>query len=75
MAVPPARYIAVDHDGTWKINLNNKYFGPFADKQACVDAAIKGAKEAAAKGYPAAALLLVEEGKFEKLWVAENTPG
>ena len=67
-AKQPARYVVVDHDGAWKINLNNRYFGPFETKDACIAAAKKAAQDAAGQGFPAAALLLLDGGKFEALW-------
>lgn len=73
-SLPPARYIVMNHDGEWKINLDNTYYGPFKTKEIAVDMAVETAKKAGAAGYPASALLMTGTA-FEPLWVGENAGG
>lgn len=73
MALPTARYIVLNHEGVWKINLDNRYYGPFATQAEAVDSATKTAQEANAKGYPAA-VLLMRDGQFESVWEASAPP-
>jgi hypothetical protein len=73
MALPTARYIVLNHEGVWKINLDNRYYGPFATQAEAVDSATGTAREANAKGYPAA-VLLMRDGKFDTLWEAAAQP-
>lgn len=67
MPLPRARYIVLHHDGEWKINLDNRYYGPFPTKAAAVDSATQTARQAHQGGYPASVLLMVD-GQFETLW-------
>ncbi|MES2271384.1 MAG: DUF2188 domain-containing protein [Pseudomonadota bacterium] len=69
MTLPPARYIVMNHDGEWKINLDNRYYGPFRTKEIAVEMAIETAKKADAAGYPASALLMAD-ASFEPLWAS-----
>lgn len=70
MALPPARYIVMHHAGEWKINLDNRYYGPCTTREAAIEMATGTAREAAAKGYPAS--VLVMEGKdFETVWSSD----
>ena len=73
MALPTARYIVLNHEGVWKINLDNRYYGPFTTQAEAVDSATKTAQEANAKGYPAA-VLLMRDGQFDSLWEASAPP-
>jgi hypothetical protein len=70
-ALPPARYVIVQHEGVWKINLNNRYFGPFATREDAVASATGTAKQAAEGGYPASVLLL-EGARFTPVWTSED---
>lgn len=65
--LPHARYIVLQHDGTWKINLDNRYFGPFATQEAAVASATDTARRAGEGGYPAS-VLLMRGTTFETLW-------
>lgn len=69
--LPPARYIVMNHGGEWKINLDNRYFGPFATREAAVEMAIDTAGKAAAQGYPAS-VLLMEGQAFQPLWTSDE---
>ncbi|MDX3901244.1 MAG: DUF2188 domain-containing protein [Sphingobium sp.] len=69
MPLPIARYIVLQHEGVWKINLDNRYYGPFPTQEAAVVSATDTAREASAGGYPAA-VLLMRENRFETLWEA-----
>lgn len=69
MPLPTARYIVLQHEGEWKINLDNRYYGPFSTREAAVASATATAREANAGGYPAA-VLLMQENRFETLWEA-----
>lgn len=69
--LPPARYIVMNHDGEWKINLDNTYYGPFKTKEIAVDMAVDTAKKAGAAGYPASALLMTG-ATFEPLWASDS---
>ncbi|RVT40300.1 DUF2188 domain-containing protein [Sphingobium algorifonticola] len=69
MSLPPARYIVIQHDGAWKINLDNRYYGPFATRKIAVEMAIDTAQKADAAGYPSSALLMTGTA-FEPLWTS-----
>ncbi len=73
MPLPHARYIVLNHDGQWKINLDNRYYGPFASRALAVDSATDTARLASEKGYPAS-VLLMRDGQFETLWSAGVDP-
>ena len=47
MTLPPARYIVLQHEGVWKINLDNKYYGPFPTQAQAVESASGTARKAA----------------------------
>ena len=47
MTLPHARYIVLQHEGVWKINLDNKYYGPFPTQAQAVDSASGTARKAA----------------------------
>lgn len=72
--LPHARYIVVPHEGVWKINLDNRYYGPFATQALAQASAIETARKASEGGYPAS-VLLMQGTAFETLWtsVPENT--
>jgi hypothetical protein len=67
MPLPHARYIVLEHEGVWKINLDNRYYGPFQTRQAAVENATGTAQKAAEAGYPAS-VLLMKGTDFETLW-------
>jgi hypothetical protein len=67
MSLPHARYIVLEHEGVWKINLDNRYYGPFPTREAAVENATGTAQKAAEGGYPAT-VLLMQGAKFETLW-------
>lgn len=69
MPLPHARYIVLEHEGAWKINLDNKYYGPFPTKEQAVASATDTAQKAAAGGYPASVLLMVGSS-FDTLWTS-----
>lgn len=70
-ALPHARYIVLEHDGVWKINLNNSYYGPFANQALAVDSATDTAKKAGEAGYRAS-VLLMQGTAFETLWDSQD---
>ena len=76
MTLPHARYIVIEHEGVWKINLDNKYYGPFATKDQAAESAQETARKAAAGGYPAS-VLLMKGTTFDTLWtsVDDGTDG
>lgn len=63
-----ARYIVLEHDNQWKINLNNRYFGPFPTRDAAVASAIETAEEADSRGFKAIVMVLVDQTTFETVW-------
>lgn len=65
--LPHARYIVLEHEGVWKINLDNRYYGPFPTREAAVDSATDTARQASEGGYPAS-VLLMKGTDFETLW-------
>ena len=67
MSLPHARYIVLEHEGVWKINLDNRYYGPFATREAAVENATGTARKAAEGGYPPS-VLLMQGTRFETLW-------
>ena len=71
MPLPHARYIVLEHEGEWKINLDNRYYGPFPTRQAAVDSATDTARKAGEGGYPAS-VLLMQGTKFETLWTTQT---
>lgn len=66
-ALPHARYIILAHEGAWKINLDNRYYGPFATREAAVKSATQTARQAAETGYRAS-VLVMDGTKFETVW-------
>ncbi|MCP1468863.1 hypothetical protein J3E64_000534 [Sphingobium sp. OAS761] len=74
MPLPHARYIVLHHDGAWKINLNNKYYGPFDTQAAAVDSATDTAREASRAGHPAS-VLLMRGTQFDTLWSSVDEAG
>ena len=50
MPLPHARYIVLEHEGVWKINLDNRYYGPFATQEAAVENATATAQKAGGAG-------------------------
>lgn len=71
MALPHARYIIVPHEGVWKINLDNRYFGPFDSQEKAQETAMATARKASDGGYPAT-VLLMREGGFDTLWTNQT---
>ena len=69
MTLPHARYIALAHEGGWKINLDNKYYGPCPTQAEAVESARGTAQKAADAGYPAS-VLLMQGTQFETLWTS-----
>lgn len=69
MPLPHARYIVLEHEGVWKINLDNRYYGPFATQEAAVENASATAQKAGGAGYPAS-VLLMRGTAFETLWTS-----
>ncbi len=69
MTLPHARYIVLAHEGVWKINLDNKYYGPFPTQAEAVESARGTAQKAAGAGYPAS-VLLMQGTQFETLWTS-----
>ncbi|MET0372440.1 MAG: DUF2188 domain-containing protein [Sphingobium sp.] len=72
MTLPHARYIVLEHEGVWKINLDNRYYGPFPTRDAAVESATNTARQAANGGYPASVLHL-DGTSFNTLWTSEPT--
>ena len=66
-SLPHARYIVLQHEGAWKINLDNRYYGPFATQEEAVASATGTARQASESGYPAS-VLLMRGTAFETLW-------
>ena len=64
----PTRYIVLEHDGQWKINLNNRYYGPLATRDEAVRHAIETARQAGALGYDACVMVMVGTTEFETVW-------
>jgi hypothetical protein len=73
MPLPHARYIVLHHDNAWKINLDNRYYGPFATKEAAIGSATDTARKASDAGYPASVLLMAD-GAFDTLWSSDAQP-
>ncbi|HEX7742120.1 MAG TPA: DUF2188 domain-containing protein [Sphingobium sp.] len=73
MTLPHARYIVLEHEGAWKINLDNRYYGPFPTREAAVESATDTARKASEGGYPAT-VLLMRGAQFETLWTNQSDP-
>ena len=67
MTLPHARYIVLQHEGVWKINLDNKSYDPFPSRAQAVDSASGTARKAADAGYPASVLVMTGTD-FETVW-------
>lgn len=66
-----ARYLVVPHEGVWKINFDNRWFGPFQTRDAAVAQAIENAREAGKLGHKDAEVLeMVRPGVFDRVWHA-----
>ena len=64
----PARYIVLEHDGQWKLNINNRYFGPFDTREDGVREAIHAAEKAGKLGYDAQVMVMNGTTSFETVW-------
>ncbi|MGV3770612.1 MAG: DUF2188 domain-containing protein [Sphingobium phenoxybenzoativorans] len=73
MKLPPARYIIMQHDGEWKINLDNRYYGPFETIEEATEMAVETARKAADAGYPASVLMMYGS-RLERLWPDPERP-
>ena len=69
MSLPHARYIVLEHEGVWKINLDNTYYGPFPTQGQAVASATATAEKAAAAGYPAS-VLIMRGTSFDTAWTS-----
>jgi hypothetical protein len=69
MTLPHARYIVLQHEGVWKINLDNKYYGPVPTQAQAVESASGTARKAADAGYPASVLVMTGTD-FETVWTS-----
>lgn len=58
MEKPKARYVVLQDKGAWKINLDNRYYGPFATADAAEKMAIETAAQATEQGFDATVLLM-----------------
>jgi hypothetical protein len=67
MKLPPARYIVMHHGGEWKINLDNRYYGPFETVEEAAEMAVDTARKAAEAGYQASVLMMYGK-RLERLW-------
>jgi len=52
-AMPQVSYTVDFLEGTWKVGLNGKHFGPYSSLETAVAAAAKAAAKAEAQGYEA----------------------
>lgn len=71
-ASPIARYIVIHHDGAWRINLHNLYYGPYDDRDAAITAAATTAREASQSGHRAQVILATDRSTFRTLWDSED---
>ena len=55
-----ARYIVLEHDGQWKINLDNRYYGPFTTRDEAVKSATETAGKAVSQGYEAKVMVMTD---------------
>ncbi|WP_298394937.1 DUF2188 domain-containing protein [Sphingobium sp.] len=69
--LPHARYIVLEHEGVWKINLDNIYYGPFPTQTQAIQSATETAQKATEAGYPAS-VLLMQGATFDTVWT--NVP-
>jgi hypothetical protein len=69
MPLPHARYIVLEHESVWKINLDNTYYGPFPTQAEAVESATGTARKASEAGYPAS-VLLMRGTTFDTLWTS-----
>jgi hypothetical protein len=67
MCLPAARYVVLEHEGVWKINLDNRYYGPFDTREAAIESATATARKAGDSGYPAA-VLVMHGTQFDVVW-------
>lgn len=70
MSLPHARYIVLEHEGVWKINLDNRYYGPFDTQAAAIESATQTARKASEGGYHAS-VLLMRAGDFDIMWSSQ----
>jgi hypothetical protein len=72
MEKPKARYVVLQDKGEWKINLDNRYYGPFANADEAERMAIETARQATERGYDASVILMF--GMVMKMvWPAPET--
>lgn len=58
MEKPKARYVVLQDKGEWKINLDNRYYGPFHTADEAEKMAIETARGAAERGFEASVLIM-----------------
>lgn len=65
------RYYVVLHQGEWKINYNDKHYGPYSTQKAAIRAAVDAAHKS--KG-DAQVLVQGQDNKFRTEWTYGNDP-
>ena len=53
-------------DGTWKIGVNGKTFGPYSTRETAIAAAVKAARKAEEQGYEVVLKVLGEEAPADE---------
>lgn len=68
------QYVVVFHNGEWKVNFNDKYYGPYATQKLAISAAIGSAHAAGAKGLDAQVLVQGSDNRFRTEWTYGHDP-
>jgi hypothetical protein len=69
-----AQYFVVLHNGEWKINFEQKHYGPYRTQADAIRAAVDAAHSSGAKGIDAQVLIQGRDNKFRTEWTYGNDP-
>jgi hypothetical protein len=68
------RYFVVNHQGQWKIKLDDTHYGPYATQRDAIRDAIDTAHTAGKQGFDAQVLVQGENNQFRTEWTYGNDP-
>jgi hypothetical protein len=69
-----ARYYVVLHEGQWKINFENKHYGPYDTQRKAIRTAVDWAHSAGRNGHDAQVLVQGQDNQWRAEWTYGNDP-
>lgn len=67
-------YYVVNHQGEWKISLDQKHYGPYATQAEAIRVAVDAAHETGRKGGDAQVLVQGVNSQFRTEWTYGHDP-